>query len=305
MFAGITSGDSIFSELGDTWAVDVLTMVQQALREVTANHSGHVIKTIGTEIMCTFPSPARAAMASGDMHLRIRQGSNRRDQAAGGDGGSPGARGELGLRECRLRIGVSAGPAIEEDGDLFGDVVNVAARLMGLAKADQTLCTDVVVQQLPQELRSSIRFFDSVAPRGKQEQLHIHEVLWEVDDLTMAAPVIPVPSQRRRDSKLKIACEGREVELDPESPKFSIGRSEDNDLVCDGGFASRHHASVEYVKGRFVLTDQSANGTYLVNADGQLVTIRRDRHELEGSGKIYLGELPQPEASAVIDFDCQ
>jgi class 3 adenylate cyclase len=305
MFAGITSGDSIFSELGDTWAVDVVTMVQQVLREVTARHSGHVVKTIGTEVMCTFPSPARAAMASGDMHLRIRQGSNQREQATTGNDDPAGARNELGLRECRLRIGVSAGSAIEEDGDLFGDVVNVAARLMGLAKSDQTLCTDVVVQQLPEELRSSIRFFDSVAPRGKQEELHIHEVLWEVDDLTMAAPVIPLPSQRRRDSTLKIACEGHEVELNSASPKFSVGRSDDNDLVCDGGFASRHHAAIEYVKGRFVLTDQSANGTYVVTEEGQLVTIRRDRHELDGSGKIYLGELPKREASAVIEFECQ
>ena len=296
LFADITQGSGLFSELGDTWAVDVVASVHARLGEVTKRHCGRIVKTVGTEMLCTFDSSNRAAMASGDMHLAIRNAAARAD---------PNRREEVGLRDVRLRVGIHLGPVIEDDGDVFGDTVNVTARLMAMAKADQILCSRHLVDGLSVELRSSTRYFDKVSPRGKTETIEIHEILWEVEDLTMAASVNSVPQPRRRHARLLLQCAGEHYELGDTMPSMSIGRSADNDPVFPGGFASRRHAQIEYARGRFTIVDQSANGTYVVAEDGTTVPVRRDTYVLDGGGKIYLGELPGADSSAVIVYICE
>ena len=296
LFADITQGSGLFSELGATWAVDVVSAVHAHLAEVAMRHHGKVIKTVGTEIMCSFDVPDRAAMASGDMHLRIRNVAKDAD---------PDRREEVGMRDIQLRIGLHFGPILAEEGDVFGDTVNVAARLMSMGKADQTLCSRQLVDELALELRSSTRFFDTVSPRGKSEAIEIHEVLWEVEDLTLEATVMPVPEASTRHSRLSLRCGEKVFSLGSEMPMLSIGRSADNDLVYPGDFASRKHAQIEYSRGRFSLVDQSANGTFVVGEDGAMVPVRRDKHLLDGAGKIYLGELPDNDPSAVIHYRCE
>jgi len=296
LFADITQGSGLFSELGDTWAVDVVGSVHSSLGDVTQRHGGHIVKTVGTEMLCTFDRSDRAVMASGDMHLAIRNAAEHAD---------PERREEVALRDVRLRIGLHLGPVIEEDGDVFGDTVNVAARLMAMAKADQILSSRQVVDVLSVELRSSTRFFDKVSPKGKTEAVDIHEILWEVEDLTMMASAHSVPKQRKRHARLLLRCAGEHYELGDGMPSMSIGRSADNDLVYPGGFASRRHAQIEYARGRFTIVDQSANGTYVVPEGGTMVPVRRDKHLLDGAGKIYLGELPGNDPSAVIEYTCE
>jgi len=296
LFADITHASGLFSELGATWAVDVISSVHEHLREVTRRHHGEVIKTVGTEIICSFDRPDDAAMATGDMHLRIRRAA---------EGADPERREEVGMRDIRLSMGLHFGPILAEDGDVFGDTVNVAARLMGMAKAGQTLCSRQLVDELAIELRSSIRFFNKVSPRGKSEAVEIHEMLWEVEDLTIEATVMALPQQRKRHGRLHIRCGGEEFELGDAMPTLSIGRSADNDLVYPGNFASRKHAEIEYARGRFSIMDQSANGTYVVCEDGTVVPLRRDKHVLDGVGSIYLGELPESHPTAVIKYNCE
>jgi adenylate cyclase len=296
LFADITQGSGLFNELGDTWAVDVVAAVHEHLREIVKRHRGRVVKTIGTEMMCAFAGPDRAVMCSGDMHLRIRRA---------GDYADPARREEVGLRDVRLRIGLHLGPVIEEPGDVFGDTVNVAARLMSMAKADQTLCARSVIDGLSRELLSTTRFFDRLSPKGKTEAIEIHEVIWEVEDLTMAAPVIQVPAPRKRHQKLVLHCESMQFELGNDLTTLSIGRSDDNDLIYPGDFASRKHATIEYERGRFTIADESANGTYVVIEGGSMVAVRRERHTLDGSGRVYLGELPQNYPSVFIFYECE
>ncbi len=296
LFADLIGGEGLFSALGDTWAVDVITRAHEILRSVVGAHQGRVVKTVAAEVMCAFPNPARAAMASGDMHLNMRE-------AAQGETGA--GRDRVGLREVRLRVGIHVGPVLAEGGDLFGDTVNVAARLMGLAKADQTLCSRQVVDGLPSEMRSSTRFFDTVAPRGKTETLEVHEVLWEVDGLTMAAPVIPLEETGVRHSELQLRYQGQLHVVSAQRPFFSLGRAAGNDLVHGGDYASRRHASIELRRGRFVLTDESANGTFVVPEGGAPVVVRRDAHRLDGRGRIFLGELPDTEGAVPVEYICR
>jgi len=78
------------------------------------------------------------------------------------------------------------------------------------------------------------------------------------------------------------------IDVDPDHG-LTIGRADDNDLVVKGNLISRIHAKVELRRGKFILVDQSTNGTFLQNLQGTEKFVRRDSTELGGEGTIGLG----------------
>ena len=84
-----------------------------------------------------------------------------------------------------------------------------------------------------------------------------------------------------------------------------MGRADDNDLVVKGNLISRIHARVEMRRGRFILIDQSTNGTFLENAQGEETFIRRDSTELTGEGIIGLGRVAKPGTPLAVHFHCE
>jgi pSer/pThr/pTyr-binding forkhead associated (FHA) protein len=85
----------------------------------------------------------------------------------------------------------------------------------------------------------------------------------------------------------------------------NMGRADDNDLVVKGNLISRIHARVEKRRGKFVLIDQSTNGTFLQNVRGEEIFIRRDSTELFGEGIIGLGRVAKPGTPLAIHFICE
>jgi predicted component of type VI protein secretion system len=81
-----------------------------------------------------------------------------------------------------------------------------------------------------------------------------------------------------------------------------LGRAEDNDVVIKGNLISRIHAKVEMRRGKFVLVDQSTNGTFVQNIQGEETFIRRDSAEIRGEGTIGLGRVESPGTSLAIHF---
>ena len=69
-----------------------------------------------------------------------------------------------------------------------------------------------------------------------------------------------------------------------------MGRGDDNEFVIADPLASRMHARIEFRRDRFVLIDQSLNGTYLHRQGMAEITLRRDEIGLERSGQISLGK---------------
>ena len=73
-----------------------------------------------------------------------------------------------------FRIGVHCGAAIEaEDGDVFGDSVNVAARMVALAKSGQVILTASTADELSPELRDRVREVDVMTVKGKDKDIAI------------------------------------------------------------------------------------------------------------------------------------
>jgi len=104
---------------------------------------------------------------------------------------------------------------------------------------------------------------------------------------------------------LRLRFRGEELVVDDRRTAVTIGRAEDNDIVVKGNLISRLHARIEVNKTRFVLIDQSTNGTFVHDTNGAEQFVRRDSMPLSGEGFIGLGKAPERESSQTIRFVCE
>ncbi|MCS6927660.1 MAG: FHA domain-containing protein [Candidatus Binatia bacterium] len=286
LFADISGSTRLYETLGDAQARQRVAECLALLTAEVHRHQGTVVKTIGDEVMSTFPTATAAVQAACAMQEAVTA------QAAHGQA------------SLAIRVGLHYGPVLVEEGDVFGDAVNVAARMVGLAKANQIITTAQTVAALPAALRSATRCIDRAPVKGKQEELDIYEVIWREDDLTRmeASPVSPPPSVQAR---LWLRVGDREVELHAARPSVTLGRGQQNDLVIQDEYTSRLHARIEYRRHKFVLLDQSTNGTFVRTADGKVTTLRREEMTLQGTGVISLGRAFSEETPHLIHFRCE
>ena len=86
---------------------------------------------------------------------------------------------------------------------------------------------------------------------------------------------------------------------------YVLGRGKDCELVIKGDLISRYHSKIEHRRGKFVLTDQSTNGTFVRSTEGQDIFLRREEFTLLGSGYISLGKKVDLNDFNVIHYLCE
>lgn len=282
LFADVAGSTKLYEAVGDTDAKTLIDEALIAMQVITKRHRGRVVKTIGDELMCVFPSAERGFLAATDMQtvvnaLVVTKSVKR-----------------------MIRVGFHAGPVIEEKGDVFGDTVNVAARMAGLAKGMQIMTTRSTVDALPPALRTSTRPIAAISVKGKAEQLAVFEVLWqEGDDLTMAAG-----AQHAAQVVVELVLRhgGREIVLGADRSAAMIGRDVACDLVIGDPKASRQHAKLEKRGDKFFITDQSSNGTYVTFAGDPEMALRREELMLRRSGSIVFGHSAAEPTRDIVEF---
>jgi len=272
LFADVCGSTKLYETLGDAKARDAIARCVALMSEATSRQGGHVVKTIGDEVMSTFKTADDAAQAAAEMQEGITDGMNV-------DG-----------KPLAIRIGFHFGPALLENNDVFGDAVNVAARMAGQAKAGQILTTNITLASLSEIWQASTRQVDLATVKGKKDEIAMYEVLWQRENVTrMATMAFKAPTGQKK-VKMLLEYQGIEVECGEDHNSVVMGRQEGNDLVVKHNLISRLHAKVEYRKGNFILTDQSINGTYVRTDEGEEAFVRRDAYTLKGSGVLGLGQ---------------
>lgn len=283
LFADVSGSTSLYEKLGDAAARQAIESVLGTIRKSVGLQQGHVVKTIGDEIMAVFASADAAMQAACDMQIRVAE--------------TPPVEGHT----LAIRVGFHFGPAIEKDADYYGDAVNVAARMASLARGSQIVTTAATAQALSPLLRKSTRDLDKVVVKGKQEEMPICEVLWQDDaELTTVAP--RDEGAQPAHAKITLSVAGRDLVLGPERTSGSLGREASNDLAVPDRMASRVHAKIEYRYGKFTLTDQSINGTYVSVEGDREVLLKREQIVLRGSGWICLGQSAAAPGAARIAY---
>jgi adenylate cyclase len=137
----------------------------------------------------------------------------------------------------------------------------------------------------------------------------LFEVLWQTEDVTSMVPAIAYlasANAANKSQRLRLRCQGQESWWMRSRANITIGRAEENDLVVKGNLISRLHARVEINRNKFMLIDQSTNGTFVLGKDGEEEAfVRRDSMQLRGEGLIGLGKAPDSNSSQVIRYTCE
>lgn len=271
VFADVSGSTRLYEQLGDTRALAAVESCLEAMRQATRLNRGRVVKTIGDEIMAVFDSAAQGMQAASEMQQRI-------------DALPPPAPGV----KLAIRAGFHCGPALHGNDDVYGDAVNTAARMARLAKPGQIIATAGTVAALPDPLRQSCRELDAFAIKGKAENVHVCEVIWqESADLTMVSA--RAPASVAADTCLRLRHGGAAIALSPARTTATLGRDPASDIAILDPRASRSHARIELRRDKFVLVDLSSNGTYVTFRGETEFALRREEAILRGSGHIVFG----------------
>ncbi len=273
LFADIARSTQLYDILGDKKAQLQISTWLKILSAVTKKYRGIVVKTIGDEVMCTFRDVASAVAAGRAMHLAL----DKQPVVDVPEVGSP-----------NIYVGIHVGKVIVQGGDIFGDVVNVAARLVAFAKQRQILLSQQAVDSLALSEQEHVKFIDKEVIKGKFQEIKIFEYIWEQLDLTMIV-------DKSMDNKaamysIELRTKNTIVIVDQIHPVVTFGRQPHNDFILESKKVSRTHARLEYRWGKFVLIDQSSNGTYVVDKKGQKKFLKRDEIILPPEGFICFGE---------------
>jgi class 3 adenylate cyclase len=159
LFTDVEGSTALTQRLGDAKAREVLRAHELIVREALRSHGGSEVKMLGDGFMASFPSGTRALECAIAMQRAFAEHNESADEP------------------LRVRIGLNAGEPIEEEKDLFGMTVIVAARIAAKAAGGEILAANVV-----RELAAGKGFLFSdrgeVALRGFEGPVRLYEVRW-------------------------------------------------------------------------------------------------------------------------------
>jgi class 3 adenylate cyclase len=132
LFTDLKGSTALYERVGDLVAFDLVRAHFRVLTEIIGSEAGAVVKTIGDAVMATFPTPDRALAAA----LRIRAAMRKLNE-------------ERGSEDLLLKIGIHEGPCLavtlNDRQDYFGQTVNIASRVQGLATSSSIYATGRVI----------------------------------------------------------------------------------------------------------------------------------------------------------------
>jgi adenylate cyclase len=282
LFADVSGSTRLYETEGDVAAHEAIGGCIERLSQAAESTGGRVLKTIGDEVMVLFGTPDAAASAAFEMHAAV-------------DTLPPVNGTKLGVR-----IGFHSGRVIQRDNDVFGDTVNLAARLVEQAQKGQIITSHETSQQLSPALRAFSRRLYSITIKGKSDRGGLCEIEWRPasDTTTDAAPR---PEPRFAAVALRLSYRDLQLVRRRENDLILIGRDASCGLVIASQNVSRLHCTIVRRHYRFVLRDHSTNGTFVtVDGDGEILLQREDM-PLRRQGWLALGE-PRAETAEVVAY---
>jgi len=283
LFADLGGSTRLYDTLGDAEARRIIGEYVAQIIDEARVAGGTIIKTIGDEVMCSFPDVDGALDAAVAIVRSVESGTT---------------------TGIGVHVGTHFGAVIIEKDDVFGDTVNVAARVVSLANDGEILITRQVVDRLAPDREALTRLVDRRSMKGREEKVEIYSLVAPQDDLLTTVNFDCFDADNGREqSVLTLRLGEVEMTLDADRPAATIGRHTASDLVLPDLGASRRHARLELRHGKFYLCDQSTNGTVLRTQNEEPTFLRREEAILVGSGQFGLSCFPDTDPATPIYFE--
>jgi class 3 adenylate cyclase len=278
MFADVSGSSALYKQLGNQDAKAIVDDVVSHMAATTIVHEGMVVKTIGDEVMARFDSAATACRVA----IAIQQRSTLEFA-------------DIGLG---IRIGIAFGDTVVTPNDVFGDTVNDAAFVAHIARANQIVLTQGVIDQLDATLMHQCQLFDRVNIKGDSQKTIIYRLAWESSQQTdLSTRVMPIHDVTRFVTTFQLTLKVGEqlISILPDQTPYLIGRDPNKaHLLLDNSMCSREHCHIEFRRGKYVLVDHSTNGTYVHEENKTPIYLRREEAPLQGKGVISIGQQVNP-----------
>lgn len=187
LFTDVVASTAYFERYGDTAGLSLLRRHADLAGEVVGEFQGQVVKTIGDSVLADFREPLQAVLAAAEIQRRQQRLNLLLSQR----------------ERFNVRIGIHSGMLFRSGDDLFGDVVNLAARITKRTGPAQILLSRTVYEAIGADPNLPCRWAGKVTVEGKADPEDIYEVIWtdaatyaEIrEKATMALARGEVPSQ--------------------------------------------------------------------------------------------------------------
>ncbi len=279
LFADLAGSTRLYQTKGDEEAHHRVTDSLNCMRLVVERNGGNLLRTVGDAVLASFDNTDDAYLAAVDIQREHQRMS------------------------MSVRVGFHHGIVIPDAGDVYGNAVNIAARVAAFAEADEICITEEAVAQLSIPHRSNALFLDRVDFKGVADPMPVYRVQWN-QNVAETAIILAASQTERYQSNLvlDLLIGARRIRVNEENAVVTFGRAHDNDVTIEADSVSRNHARIEMKRGRFLIHDSSTNGTYLIRGGFSIEFIRRESASLDNFGSIGLGFKPTDDSDHVIEY---
>ncbi|MBI4968143.1 MAG: adenylate/guanylate cyclase domain-containing protein [Rhodospirillales bacterium] len=182
IFTDMVGSTDLTQAVGDFGAQEVVRRHNAIVRTALAAHGGKEIKHTGDGIMASFPTAISSVNATIEIQRAIRSFNATKPE-----------------HELHVRIGINSGEPIQEEDDLFGSTVQMAARICAKAGTDQIYCSSAV-RELCKTRPGLFTSLGAVDLKGFKEPVVVYEVSWtgetaQVDEIGEAASTPAAPAE--------------------------------------------------------------------------------------------------------------
>ena len=241
LLADISGSTPLYEAVGDAEAQRLIGAELARLQSAISDAGGRCIRQKGDDVLGCFAEPGGAFDAVRAMLSRPAD------------------------HVLSIHGGLHYGQVVRADGDIFGEAVNLTARLAALANADEALFSKSFVDRLTWEEAARLRPLDRLRLKGVSSPIEVYSFIDDDPDVQTQIPLglaetrVPLGRWPAASAVSLRLVYGQEQRHCGESQSMLIGRSEDCDLVLPLPWISRKHAVVTVRDGKAMLADRSSS----------------------------------------------
>ena len=243
--------ENVAERFGKIGLQNLLLKAMNIATNIVKEHSGKIVQAGEKNIFCTFPNAKKAIQAACTQHRSLK---NQLPQSK---------------LQVSLKTGLHYGVVkISKDG-VSGESVSIGRKIQRVATASQILLSKDMMEEIPTALNIQFQSKGKLKAKERFQKIKIFEAFWMENEEEHTVFIENDIKRNSTEAVLILKYQGKKYKLNKSRTSFRIGRSNENDIIIDDASISRSHALVRYVNGKFKITDQSTNGTYLQTAAKQ------------------------------------